>query len=480
MRRLVVALVVAWSSGAGWCQPAPKDQEAALDQRLETMLSGEHINGQQHALSYAQVSTMALERNQRLLAQSLDLPMAEARKEQAEAARNPTLSNNFFYVHQDRNLVQQNLPNTRYVLLGAGYNLAQATLYTLGQNQMLNRTSLFVPIYTGGRLESNMHLQDHLAKVAGQNLQRSREQLAYQAKEQYLQVLLARENQRVADKLLAQAQAIRALANSRLEAGVANQLELLQAEVAVANAQDAIVKTRASWQQAQADLAVLLDLPVLTQFEPAEDLKSPALLSQEPPPEGQVDAWLALSLKQRPELAALREKLLANKEEANVARADMQPQLGLALNYDVIGAPARLGGGPSLIATLSIPLYDGGVTDARVKELDLRKLQLKTEELHQVESVELEVREAALKIGEADQRLDSALKAQKKAAEALRIAELRYEIGAGTSLEVVTAQAVLGNADFELAEAHYRQLASRAQLNLALGTALPELAKEGL
>jgi len=451
-----------------WAQP---DSESLLDQRIQNLLHGEDIHGQVHPISYSQVAPLALERNQRLAARSLEPKMAVSRQEQAEAARNPTLSNNFFYVHQDRNLVQQNLPNTRYVLLASGYNLAQATLYTLGQNQMLNRTSLYIPIYTGGRLESNMHLQERLAQAAGQDLQRTRQETAFEAKQQYLQVLLARSNQRVADKLLAQAQAICALANSRLKAGVANQLEVLQAEVALANAQDAEVKTRASWQQAQADLSVLLDLPVLTEFDPGENLKSPDLLAKESVPQGGVQEWLNLALQQRPELEAYRQRLAANQEEANVARADLLPQLGLALNYDVIGAPTRLGGGPSLIATLSIPLYDGGVTNAKIKEIDLHRLQLKTEEVHQLEGIQLEVRQAALQIEEADQRLEKAQVAQTKASEALRIAQIRYEVGAGTSLEVVSAEAALGNADFDLAEAHYRQLISRAELNLALGSA---------
>ena len=456
------------------CLPAGAEPEQELDSRIQNMIQGQSIDGQDHPIDYSQVAALALQNNQRLAAQASEPEQAVARQEQAEAARNPTLSNNYFYVHQDRNLVQQNLPNTRYVLLASGYNLAQSTLYTLGQNQMLNRTSLFIPIYTGGRLESNMHLQEHLVGAARQNLERQRQQTAYQAKEQYLQVLLAQENRRVAEKLLAQARAIQDLANARLNAGVANQLEVLQAEVALANAEDAQVKTRSSWQQAQADLAVELDLPVLTHFEPAEQLSSGQLLGQETLPEGQLKDWLSLCLKQRPELEAFRQRLLANTEEANVARADLLPQLGLALNYDVLGAPTRLAGGPSLIATLSIPLYDGGVTNAKIKEIDLHRLQIKTEELHQLEGIQLEVRQAALQVEEADRRLETALSAQKKAAEALRIAEIRYRVGAGTSLEVVEAQASLGNADFDLAEAHFRQLHSRAQLNLALGQPLKE------
>ncbi|MFN8609420.1 MAG: TolC family protein [Vulcanimicrobiota bacterium] len=454
--------------------PVSAQPEPDLDIRIQSLLQGQSIEGQDHPLRYSEVARLALERNQRLAASTTEPEQALARSEQAEAARNPILSNNYFYVHQDRNLVAQNLPNTRYVLLASGYNLAQSTLYTLGQNQMLNRTSLFIPIYTGGRLESNMHLQDHLVGAARQDLQRRRQETAFQAKQQYLQLLLARENRLVADRLLAQAQGIQRLANARLNAGVANQLEVLQAEVALANAQDAEVKTRSSWQQAQADLAVDLDLPVLTNFEPGEQLKSTELLAEETLPPGSLKDWLSLSLKQRPELESFRQRLLANSEEANVARADLLPQLGLALNYDVIGAPTRLAGGPSLIATLSIPLYDGGVTNAKIKEIELHRLQIKTEELHQLEGIQLEVRQAALKVEEADQRLETAGSTQKKAAEALRIAEIRYQVGAGTSLEVVEAQASLGNAEFELAEAHFRQLQSRAQLNLAIGQPLKE------
>lgn len=453
---------------------APAQAQPDTQLRLERLLQGQGLTGDPVELTYQSIVPLAVTRNLRLLSTQLQVPIARAQYDQAVAARNPTLANNFFYIHQDRNLVQQNLPNTRYVLLASGYTLTQSSLYPLGQNQMLNRTTLVVPIYTGGRLESSMHLQEALVEAAKFGVDRARQSIAFEAKRQYLLTLLAAENVAVSHKIVEQASEIRSFAQSRLNAGVGTKLDVLQAGVALANAQDAVVKTRASLDKAKADLAAVVDLPLLTEFAFKDSLSSDDLLDKEPTPGKELGQLARMALGKRPELGELRQQLVANQERVHVAQADERPQLSLALNYDVIGNPAHLAGGPSLIVTLSIPIYDGGVSDARVKEFDIRDLQLKNEELRLIQDITVEVRNASLEVEEADSRLESARVAQKRAAEALRIATLRYQIGAGTSLEMVTAQTILANAEFALAEAHYRQLIARATLNFAVGTNVPE------
>lgn len=416
-------------------------------------------------LSYAEVSGLAAQRNLALASSDLEVPLAEARFRQALAVARPTLSNNFYYAHLDQNLVEQQVSNNRYTLFAAGAPQSTDSLYELGQNQILNRTSLYVPVYTGGRMQSNMHLQMALMEEAKSNQQRARQSLSFDAKRQYLLTALAGENLRLAQQVSRRALENRGFAVSRLHSGVGTKLDVLQADVAVANAQDAVLVSQTSLSKAKSDLAAVVNLPLLSVFALKDGLDKVL----EDIPAGDVHQLLELALKQRPELEALGHERKANEERANIARADSLPQLGVSFNYDVLGNPSALGTGPSLMVNLSIPLFDGGVSASKAHEFEARGLQIDRRKSQLVQDIASQVRSAVLTLQEADSRVDLAKAAADTAKETERIASLRYQIGAGTSLDLITAQTSLANANFALADARFRQLLARADLNLAVG-----------
>jgi outer membrane protein TolC len=64
----------------------------------------------------------------------------------------------------------------------------------------------------------------------------------------------------------------------------------------------------------------------------------------------------------------------------------------------------------------------------------------------------------------------AAAKAVEQGREAARLAAVRYEAGVGMSLEVVSAQSTLAQAELSLASARFDQNAARIQLILATGS----------
>lgn len=423
--------------------------------------------------SYAIIVEMALQRNLRLLAGELEIPIAQAQYQTAIAARNPTLTNNFSYLHTDQDLTTHDLPNTRFLSIAAGTTLAQSTLYTIGPDEMLNRTTLYIPVYSGGRQESAMHLQKALLEVAKLGFERVRERIAYEAKVQYLATLLTLDNIQVAQTVRKQADEILTFAQARLNGGVGTKLDVLQAQLAVANAKDAEVKSATSADKAATDLAGIVDQPLLTQFTFKEHLRDAILLDNEKLPSRELKELARLALLQRPELGQWRTRMIANHERQNLAISATLPKLDININNDLTGPPSRLGDGESLIVVLTLPIYDAGLTHYRLEELRINHLQLQAQEVQQMNDIVAEVRRGLLDVTETDERLETARSARNKAREALRIATLRYQVGAGTSLELVTAQTVLANAEFALASAHYRQVTARAALNFALGQKIP-------
>ncbi|MBN9419736.1 MAG: TolC family protein [Candidatus Eremiobacteraeota bacterium] len=419
-------------------------------------------------ITYGEAVQMGLERNLALQNAGLEVPAAQARLDQAYAARNPNLNLNSTYLRQADALVRAQLPGTTQLLNGNGANISAAQLTTRGPEQMLNRLALVVPVYTGGRLEAAIHERRSLLEAENYGLKRNRQLTALTIKSSYLQALLARENLEVSELNLKEAERNNSLTLSRKKAGVGTKFDTMQAQVAVANGQEAVARTQIDWQRRQAELAATLNLPLATSFDLRESLTAPQT-QLESLATTDLDELTKVALSQRPELDQLRARLTANNEGRIGASSSLLPQINLSLNYDMLGNPSNLQGGWSLLATLSFPLWDGGLSEARQQEFTVREDQLRVQEKETIQRIALEVREAYLSLQEADQRLKAALSGVDAATEAVRVGRLRYDVGAATSLEIITAQANLSDAQYLAAASRYGQMQARASLNAAQG-----------
>jgi outer membrane protein TolC len=469
-------------SGARFEQRLELPAAPSLDDRIRQMVQGDSLIGPVVSLDYLSTVRLSLLRNLTLIQRAYEEKIAQNGIDQAIAARNPTLTANGYFTHNDPNLAFGIRPNPRFITEAEADGFNAANVYITAQNQMLNRGILYVPIYTGGLLESAIHLQVALARSAKVVFKRITQNVAYLTKQQYLDALLARENLDVARQSVLEGQEILKVATTQLNSGVGTKLDVLLAEVALTQAQDAVVKTNASWERAKADLATLLDLPTLTELNLKNTLRRSDIPQLEPIPmrpltsqargglpDADVKSLVQLALGQRPELEQLRQLLVANHARVVAASSGLLPKLTTNLEYDLIGFTERLRGGYMVLSSLRIPIYDGGLSRSRMLQLRLHKEQLKTDEIRQITLIALEVDKAQLALGEANSRLELAHIAEDRSREALRIARLRYQVGAGTSLELVTSQTTLANAQFGLAQARYRVLISLADLSLSLG-----------
>jgi outer membrane protein TolC len=140
----------------------------------------------------------------------------------------------------------------------------------------------------------------------------------------------------------------------------------------------------------------------------------------------------------------------------------------LGASYDVGGSPSNLSGTWSVTLSLS----DGGITRERIREAELRLEQLKVLEAQTKQRIELKVRQAWLALDQAAAEVTAAAGGVEQGREAARIAGVRYQAGVGTSLELLSAQAGLAQAELALASARFNQNFARVRLILAAGGSL--------
>jgi outer membrane protein len=118
---------------------------------------------------------------------------------------------------------------------------------------------------------------------------------------------------------------------------------------------------------------------------------------------------------------------------------------------------------------VSIPLYDGGATRARVQAARLETENARTALDRRMRDVALQVRQAYLNLVTASRQIDAANTALQQAIAARQLAQARYEGQVGVYLEVTDAQAALVQAETSQVDAVYSYLIARAQFEHAIG-----------
>ena len=127
------------------------------------------------------------------------------------------------------------------------------------------------------------------------------------------------------------------------------------------------------------------------------------------------------------------------------------------------------------MASLSVPIWDGGVAAARAEQAHASVATAETNRRLAVDQVTLEVRQAYLNLLQARDRVAVANSALATAQESYRLARVRYNAGvtsqAGVSplLELSDAQNALTQAENNVVSALYDYNSGRAQLDKAAG-----------
>lgn len=332
------------------------------------------------------------------------------------------------------------------------------------------RLILQYPLYSGGRIEGQIAMAEANLKGAEATFERTKQQIVFGVRQAYFSLLLAQAALDSANRSVAQAAESLRVARARVAAGVSPRFDEVQAQVAVATAQQAQVRARNGVAQAMQALAGLLDLPLDTAIVPSDAF---GLVPVATP----FERLLARALEIRPELAEVQARQAAAQAAVRLAESGGRLNLGLSGAYSYSNS-GTFGPGTTLSSTWSVTLAatvnvaDGGLTKERTDEATQRLAQLKAAEAQQRQAIELEVRQAYLNLQSAREEVAVAEALVAQAAEALRIANVRFAAGVGTSLEVLSAQASSSQADAAKSQAQFSYNVARAALERAVGEAV--------
>lgn len=328
-------------------------------------------------------------------------------------------------------------------------------------------------LFDGGRrfFDVKRTRADVDAAEAGETV--SKYQVALQVKQQYYNILAARESQSAAQAQIDQAQQQLKASSLRLRAGAATVSDSLRSVVALGNARLALLTAGNNLRVANATLSRLIASPrtvtaassdTLDQQVVIPDISELTPLVDRAPAIQQADAQLASAH------ASLRS-----------AKTSFLPTVNMNFNRSGSGLDPAFGIGDkryaynqSLSFSLNFPLFNNlsrevnvaraivaeDVAEASLRDARLLARQTLVQSLGQMKTAQEQV----------------AIQTNSVAAaiEDLRVQQRRYELGATTLLDLLTSQTQLDNARTALIRARYDYRVARAQLEALIGRDLQE------
>ncbi|RIK89366.1 MAG: hypothetical protein DCC71_25995, partial [Proteobacteria bacterium] len=293
----------------------------------------------------------------------------------------------------------------------------------------------------------------------------TRAQIVLDVKQAYFGLLAARRLLAVADETVRSLEQQRELARARNEVGFAPRIDVTRSEVQLATAELDQLTARNNVSLAEVTLANALGFEGPLPFDIEDVLVArPASLAE--------PAALDRAYAARPELRSVLALQRAAEQDVAQRQRELLPSVRADATYGGSTSEFPLAETWRVGAVVDVPLFDGGLTIARIGESRANLHSLRFEEQRLRQQIALEVRQALLDVARAEQAILVTERAAAQARENLQLAEGRYETGVGNVIELVDAQAARASADADRVRALYDQRTAIATLERAIAQEL--------
>ena len=306
------------------------------------------------------------------------------------------------------------------------------------------------PLYTGGRITSDISAAELLKKASEHKLAFTREELVYNISSLYFGIIAQRH---VIDSLVFSQNVLneeKKRITQLLNTQKAAQVDLLKADVRLADIEQKLTQEKNTLAITQ---RVLVNLMGTEGTDPATVVAGELIL-----PGQTMDLspyTVTQALKNRQDYLAAQAAFEAQQEKVSGVKSGYLPTVSMkgaygrkfaldptrdekwASNNDTSAEYASVG------LVFELPLFEGGLTNAKVREENakLSSLQFRLRKLEK--QIELDMETALLNTESARSRISSSSVGVKQAKESLRIERMKYELGKGVITDTLDAQAAL-------------------------------------
>lgn len=291
----------------------------------------------------------------------------------------------------------------------------------------------------------------------------------------YLQTIAAKARMASEEAQLDSANAGYDQSKQQNEQGLIAKVDADRSQVQALTHQQRLLSLKNDLAKQKINLARMIGLPANDQYDLTDEVPfSPAA------PLG-VEEALAQAYQQRADLKAADAQVRAAERAHAAARAERYPSLGATADYGGIGVnPSQLQTTYTATASLKIPIWQGGRTEADIQQSDASLAQRRAEYEDLKGQIESNVRSAYLDLQAAASQVEVGQKNVDVNKEALELTRQKKEAGVIDNVTYVQAQEEVTNAEFDYINGVFAYNIAKLSLARAMGRAadaLPEIFK---
>lgn len=331
-----------------------------------------------------------------------------------------------------------------------------------------NTMQLFInqPLYTGGRLNNAYGISTTSLDASKLELERTRQEIEYRVVETFYAALMNERGVSVADEQVQLGQKQLELARARFDAGTVARLDVLQAEVELANAKARRIQARAQVDTSLQALRSVLSIPQSQPLKLEGSLDEPVV--------GHAREELDRELPKRPDLQAFAARRHGAEHAANLAQGEWKPSLAFTGNMqyqqDSLGSLlSRDNQSYAFGLSLNVPLFASPGAAARRSQAQSQMRQAEHGLNYATDNARLELETAWTSLEASAEVVSTQEKALEMARESVTIAQVSYENGVITSAELNDAQVRLLQTEWLLMQAKYVRITAAARAKVAAG-----------
>lgn len=327
--------------------------------------------------------------------------------------------------------------------------------------------SLTESVYNGGANRARFKESRVKLRIQEETLRARKLDVAFEAKRLFYGLLLAYETRDIVEDLLFQAQAHYEDTKHMFDQGTASRFEVLQSKVHVSTIVPEVVKAANAIELITADLKKLLDFSMDDQVKLEGTLLSPYIKIDE-------KIFLSEAYLEKPEMILRALGVDLGQWSVEMAKSTYRAQIDVngGYNYnsndwsDMFNQRHNTW---SANVAVTIPIFDGFYTKARVDAAKARYTEAILSEEDYSQQLAVDVKRACLDLKKSREIIISQEDTVVEAQEALKIAEVGFRNGVATNLDVIDAMVSLSHVKENLSNGRYDYLMAKAYLDRTRG-----------
>jgi outer membrane protein len=424
---------------------------------------------QTKSLTLDQARQIALERNISIAQAANNVESAQSGVLAAYGNYLPTLSADASWQRTQNDRIQEPIIYNGIVISQGASGRTLTNYFNTGVN--LNYT-----VFDGFAREGQMTRATSTAVSTEQQAVRTRQTVVFQVESDYLNVLRNEQLVKVNEENLKRdrQQLDRITESNRV--GALSIADVYRQQSQVASDELALIQAQNNYDKAKADLLALIGLEASDEYAIVDPTISTQITKEE------IDTTFAKyrnfadlskrALVSRPDYLSATEQLDASKGSVTAARSGYLPSLSAFAGYGLSSQELKsISDNKSLNWGVRFQwnIFDAFQTNQQLQGAIASRRNAEISLVQTERNINVDIKKALLDLEAARKQYEVTQKGLVSATEDRKIAEERYNLGAGTLLDLLTANANLVNAEANQVNASYNYIISKRNVEYALG-----------